>query len=122
MPGRCEEDAVPAGQDGPLDEYEELKEGIWLEPALALQRKKTKEGFWKEVGCRRNSSTLVGRMKENVKLVAKRRRRKAQAVPLPRIVRSRTGDSRVFQKVGAKSKNLKERVEVAKRYCDAPSQ
>ena len=26
-------------------EYEELKEGIWLEPALALLRKKTKEGW-----------------------------------------------------------------------------
>ena len=25
-------------------EYEELKEGVWLEPALALMRKKTKEG------------------------------------------------------------------------------
>ena len=27
----------------PKHEYEELKEGIWLEPALALLRKKTKE-------------------------------------------------------------------------------
>ena len=34
----------------------------------------------------------------------------------------RLGDSRCFQKVEAKSKNLKEGVEVAKRYCDAPSQ
>ena len=26
-------------------EYEDLKEGIWLEPALALLRKKTKDGL-----------------------------------------------------------------------------
>ena len=50
-------------------EYEELKEGIWLEPALALPRKKTKGDwtenigtwhescFWKEAGCRRDFST-----------------------------------------------------------------
>ena len=43
--------------------------------------------------------------------------RKAQAIPLPRMVRSQTRDSRSFQEVGAKSKNLKEGVEVAKRYC-----
>ena len=32
---------------------------------------------------------------------------------LPRMVRSQTGDSRCFQKVGAKSENFKEGVEVA---------
>ena len=37
-----------------------------------------------------------------------------QAIPLPRMVRSQMGDSTSFQKVGAKSKNLKEGVEVAK--------
>ena len=48
-------------------EHEELKEGIWLVPALALLRKKTKEQ-WTEKhrklrycwnGCRRDSSILV---------------------------------------------------------------
>ena len=38
-------------------------------------------------------------------------------LPLPRVVRSQTGDSRSFQEVEAKNKNLKEGVEVAKRYC-----
>ena len=37
------------------------------------------------------------------------RHREAQALPLPRVVRSQTGDSRGLQKAGAKSKNLKER-------------
>ena len=57
---------------------EELKEGIWLAPALALLCKKTKEErteksietlpenwFCKEVGCRRNSTTSVGLTKVN---------------------------------------------------------
>ena len=37
--------------------------------------------------------------------------RKAQALPLPRVVLSQTGDSRGLQKIGAKSKNLKGGVE-----------
>ena len=54
-------------------EHEELKEESWLEPALALLRKKTKEEwtennrhvarklfFGKEDGCRSGSSILVG--------------------------------------------------------------
>ena len=51
MPGRCEADAVAAGQGQSYwkkwakHEYEELKEGIWLTPALALLRKKTKEDW-----------------------------------------------------------------------------
>ena len=36
------------------------------------------------------------------------RHREAQALPLPRMIRSQTGDSKGVQKVGAKSKNLKE--------------
>ena len=66
-------------------EYEELKEGIWLEPALALLRKKRRKSglksieklqenyFWKEAVCRKDSSTLVGHIKVNVKLVTWRK-------------------------------------------------
>ena len=50
------------------------------------------------------------------------RHRKAQAIPLPRMARSQTRDSRSFQEVGANSENFKETVEVAKRYCHASSQ
>ena len=70
-------------------EYEESKEGIWLETALAVLRKKTKEN-WTEKrrnvarklvlekdGRRRNSSTLVGRMKVNVKLVTRKKAQKS---------------------------------------------
>ena len=49
------------------------------------------------------------------------RHRKAQALPLPRMVRGQTGDARGFQKVGAKSENLKG-VEMAKRHCNASTQ
>ena len=45
------------------------------------------------------------------------RHRKAQALPLPRMVRGQTGDPRGFQKVEAESENFKEKVEVAKEYC-----
>ena len=56
-------------------EYEELKEGFWLEPALALRKKTKGECTEKRrnvarklvveggAGCRRNSSTSVGQMK-----------------------------------------------------------
>ena len=59
-------------------EYEELKEGIWLEPALAMLRRRTKEGswFWEEAGCRKDSSTLVGQMTANTKLVTQRKAQK----------------------------------------------
>ena len=58
-------------------EYEELKEGTWLEPALALLSKKTKEDCsWKEAGCSKDFSTLVGRMKVNAKLVTRRKAQK----------------------------------------------
>ena len=49
------------------------------------------------------------------------RHREAQALPLPREVQSQTGDSRGFQEVGSKSKNIEEGVEVAMRYCCASS-
>ena len=113
-------------------QYEELKEGAWLEPALALLQKKTKrdwtekhrnaarklllEGGW----CSKGFSTLVGRMEVSVKRVTKQKRyRKAQTQPLPRMARDQKGDPRVFQKVGAKSENVEGGVEVAKRYCHA---
>ena len=50
------------------------------------------------------------------------RHRNAQALPLPRMVRSQTESSRCFQKVGANSENRKEGVEMAKRHCNAPIQ
>ena len=56
LPKRCEANAFETGQGQPTKmaistywsmlvakhEYAELKEGIWLEPALALLRRKTK--------------------------------------------------------------------------------
>ena len=49
------------------------------------------------------------------------RHRNTQASPLPRMVRGKTGDSRVPRKVGTKSENVKERVEVAKVCCHPSS-
>ena len=101
-------------------EYEEL---------LALFRKKVRENwtenhrnvarkiFWKVAGNKRDCSILIGRTPVNVKPSKKRKGKKSTG--LPRMVRSQTRDSRSFQEVGAKSKNLKEGMEVAKRYCNA---
>ena len=63
---------------------------------------------WKEAGCRKNSSTLVGQMQASVKHVTKRKAQK------------NTGFYQGFGKMGAKSENLNGGVEVAKRYCNAP--
>ena len=55
---------------GAKHEYEELKEGSWLEPGLALLRKKVS---WKVVGRKRDCSILAGRMSVNVKLAKAQR-------------------------------------------------
>ena len=54
LPKRCAEDVVGTGKINlhrwaAKHEYEEVKEGIWLEPALALLRKKTKEKWTEKV-------------------------------------------------------------------------
>ena len=72
--------------------------------------------FWKEAGCRKGFSTLVGQMLANAKLVKKR------------MVQKRT-DSTIVQvgmKSGAKSQRPaesgnKSEDEVSKRYCYASS-
>ena len=58
-------------------------------------------------------------MRVSAKHVTIRKAQKAQALPLPRMVRGQTGDPSGLQKVGAKSGNLKEGVDMAKRYCNA---
>ena len=54
------------------------------------------------MGAEKDFSTLVGRMKVNAKPAI---RRKAGALPTPRMGSSKTGDPRSLQKVGAKSEN-----------------
>ena len=76
--------------------------------------------FWKEAGRRKGFSTLIGQMNANVKLVTRGRYRKAQAISLPKLERSQTSHQG-FQKVGTKSEDVEERMEVAKRYGYAPS-
>ena len=92
-------------------EYEELKEGVWLEPALALLRKKVREEWTVNVRCKSVSSLPHGGW-----------HRKAQALPLFKMARNQAGDCGGVQKVVAKSENIEERVEVAKKYRRAPSQ
>ena len=65
--------------------YEGLKEGIWLEPALPLMRKKTKEE-WTE-----KHRNVVRKLFLEGGWV-QQRYRKAQAPPLSRMARSHTGD------------------------------
>ena len=59
----------------------------------------------KDVGRKRDYSTLVGGISVNVKLARWRKEQKS------------TGSAGALQEVGAKSENFKEGVEVAKRYC-----
>ena len=110
-------------------EHEELKEGTWLKRALTLLRKKVweewtekhrnvaeklfLEGGWAQKRLFDIGWSVVSQCQA---LSQGGRQRKEQASPLPRMARNPTGDSRGLLKVGAKSKNLKEGVEVAKRY------
>ena len=87
-------------------EYEELKQGTWLEPALALLRRKTKDELTDkhrhverkmalEGGLvQRDSSTLVGQVKVSAKHVTKRKAQKSTRVTIVQ----------VGVKLGAKSK------------------
>ena len=55
-------------------EYEELKEGAWLEPGVALLREKVKDNWIQEdflgrwMDAKKECSRLVGRMSIGVKL------------------------------------------------------
>ena len=69
---------------------------------------------------KKDSSMLIGRISVNAKLTRKRNR-KAQAFPLPRMARSKAGDPRILQEVGAKGEDVEERMEMAKRHCRASS-
>ena len=78
-------------------ENEELKEGIWLKPALALLRRKTKdewtdkhrhverkmalEGGWVQ----KDSSPKEGKVKVRAKHVTKRRAQKSTRVTMSRL-------------------------------------
>ena len=50
------------------------------------------------------------------------RHREAQALPLSGMARSEARYSGCFQEMGAKGENVKERMEMAKRYSCTPSQ
>ena len=136
MSERCQKDA---GADGPFSllekwaakhEYEELKEGAWLEPGLPLLRKNVRENWtekhrnvakkifleggwtqkrlfdidWSDVSqcqaCKNEEGT-----------------EKHKLFHCPEWYEVRREIPPVFKKWEQKSKNLKEGVEVAKRYC-----
>ena len=108
----------------------ELKDGAWLEPGQTLLRKKVKENWtekhrnvarkifleggwtqkrlfdvdWSDISqcqaCQKEEGTDKHRFYHG-----------------PEWHEVRREDSRSFREAGAKSKNLKEGVEVAKRYC-----
>ena len=132
----CEENASATGQKQSIGrsgavkhEHEELKEGVWLEPALALLRKKTKietlpeHWSWKEAGCSKDFSKLVGRTKVNAKHAHKEEgTEKHRLYHCPEWYEVRREIPEAFRKWEQKAKDLKERVKVAKRYCRAPSQ
>ena len=97
-------------------EYEELKEGAWLEPGVALLRKKVKEhwtekhrnvarqifleGGWTQ---KRLRYWMVGR-KQVPRMSQRRGNGEARAIPLSRMARSQTGDPDAFRKVEQKAR------------------
>ena len=110
--------------------YEELKEGAWLEPGLALLRKKVKENWteksiamwpgrssWKGVGRKRDYLILAGRMLVNVKLARCRKAQRSTGFTCPEWHAVRREIPEAFRKWEQKSENLKEGVEVAKWHC-----
>ena len=78
--------------------------------------------FWKEAGCRQDSSTLVGQMKVNVKLVTRRKAQKSTGFTVAENGTRSDGRSQRLSESGSKSENLKEGVEMAKWHCDASTQ
>ena len=108
-------------------EYEELKEGVWLEPALALLRKKTK-GDWTEKHRKVARKLLleggwvqqrlfdVGRMKVSVKLVTKKKVQKSIGSTIVQNGKRSERRSHKLLESGSKNEDFKERVEVAKMY------
>ena len=119
-------------------EYEEPKEGVWFEPALALLRKKVRAD-WTEKH-RNVARKIFLEERLDAKKIVRHwivghqsvsslpdggRHREAQALPLSGMARNQTGNSGGLQIVGANSANFEERVDVAKRYrhqCEKVSQ
>ena len=103
-------------------EYEELKEGIWLEPGCGIAAQENKRrlvrkasqggqkiAFGMKVRCRRSFLTLVGRMRVNAKLVT---RRKVQKSMGSTIAQNGTRSEGRFQRLsvsGSKKRELKRR-------------
>ena len=99
--------------------YEELKEGVWLEPTLALLRRGIKEE-WRDK--HRNVARKlvmegvwvhkrlfdIGWSNENKRQGCRRRHREAQALPLPMLERSQTSGSRSFQEVRVEGEDIRE--------------
>ena len=102
-------------------EYEELKEGAWLEPGLDLLRKKAMENWtdkqpgrysWKVDGRQRLFDIGWSDVSQCQACQKEKGTEKHMTPPLSRVVRSQTGDSRGLHRVGAKGENVKEGVEV----------
>ena len=107
--------------------YEELQEGSWLEPRLALLRKKVKEHWTEkhrnvarkiflEDGWTQMSLFDIGWSDVSHCQACQKEEGTEMHSLYHCLVRSQTGDPRDFQKVGGESENIKEGVEVAKRY------
>ena len=79
--------------------------------------------FWKEAGCRKDYSTLVGRMKVNANHVRRRKaQKKHRLYHCPKWYEVRRGIPEAFRKWEQKSEDFKDGVVMTKRYCFASSQ
>ena len=77
---------------------------------------------WKEVGRKRDCSTLAGRMYVNGKPASWREAQKSTGFTTFQNGMKSGGRFGALQKMGTKGENVAERVEVAKRYSRASSQ
>ena len=114
--------------------YEELKEGVWLGTSSSSLAKESEGGkdrkasqcgqedLGRRLDTRETDRHWLVRCQPMSRLPDGGRHREAQALPLSGMARSKAGYSGMLQEVIAKGENVKERMEMAKRYGRAPSQ
>ena len=95
------------------------EEGDWTEQHRNVARKIFLEGGWTQKQNIRHR--LVGHQSVS-SLSDGGRHRKAQALPLSGMARSEARHSGSLQEMGAKCENIKDRMEMAKRYSRTPTQ
>ena len=90
-------------------EIEELREGVWLELAVALLRKKTKGDWTKTVRCWSNELS--------VKLVTKKRAQQSTRSAIVQYGKGSEGRSQRLSESGSKKRGLQRKSGTGKEVC-----